>query len=175
MREIKFKPADRIKVIAEVASYIDSLEANKQYSLTIKEVKKKRSLDANAFCWVLLDKLAAVTGISKEDIYRGYIKEIGGNSETVCVKNEAVDALCKQWSFNRLGWVTEAFPSRLQGCTNVILYYGSSVYDTAQMSRLINLIMQDCEIFGVDTTDPEKLEKLLEEWGANDAKEDRND
>lgn len=42
MREIKFKPADRIKVIAEVASYIDSLEANKQYSLTIKEVKKEK-------------------------------------------------------------------------------------------------------------------------------------
>jgi hypothetical protein len=168
MHEIKFKTVDRIKVIAEVASYIDSLEANKQYSLTIKEVKKKRSLDANAFCWVMLDKLAAVTGISKEDIYRGYIKEIGGNSETVCVKNEAVDALREQWSFNRLGWVTEAFPSRLQGCTNVILYYGSSVYDTAQMSRLINLIVQDCEIFGIETVDTEKLEKLLREWGVND-------
>lgn len=174
MHEIKFKPADRIKVIAEIASYIDSLEANKQYSLTIKEVKKKRSLDANALAWKLMDKLAAVTGISKEDIYRGYIKEIGGNSETVCVKNEAVDALCKQWSFNRLGWVYDTFPSRLQGCTNVILYYGSSVYDTAQMSRLINLIIQDCEIFGVETTDPEKFEKLLDEWGANDAEKAKN-
>jgi hypothetical protein len=42
------------------------------------------------------------------------------------------------------------------------------------MSRLINLIIQDCEIFGVDTTDPEKLEKLLEEWGANDAEKAKN-
>lgn len=174
MHEIKFKPADRVKVIAEIASYIDSLETNKQYSLTIKEVKKKRSLDANAFAWTLMDKLAAVTGMAKEDIYKSYIKEIGGNSETVCVKNEAVDALCNQWSFNRLGWVYDTFPSRLQGCTNVILYYGSSVYDTAQMSRLINLIIQDCEIFGVETTDPEKLEKLLDEWGANDAEKAKN-
>ena len=116
----------------------------------------------------MLDKLAAALGIAKEDLYKSYIKEIGGNSETVCVKNEAVDALCKQWSFNRLGWVTDTFKSRLNGCTNVILYYGSSVYDTAQMSRLINLIVQDCEIFGIETADTEKLEKLLQEWGAND-------
>lgn len=168
MREIKFKPADRVKVIAEVASYIDSLKTDKQYSLTIKEVKKKRSLDANAFCWVLLDKLAAVLGIAKEELYKSYIKEIGGNSETVCVKDEAVNALCARWSYNRLGWVTDTFKSRLNGCTNVILYYGSSVYDTKQMSRLINLIVQDCEIFGVETVDTEKLEKLLQEWGAND-------
>lgn len=168
MREIKFKPADRVKVIAEIASYIDSLDAEKQYSLTIKEVKKKRSLDANAFAWLCLDKLAAVTGMAKEEIYKSYIKEIGGNSETVCVKNEAVDALCKRWGYNRLGWVTDTFKSRLDGCTNVILYYGSSVYDTAQMSRLINLIVQDCEIFGIETADTEKLEKLLQEWGVND-------
>lgn len=168
MHEIKFTKVDKIKVIAELSSYIDSLKDGVNYSLTISEKKKKRSLDANAYCWVLLDKLAAALGIAKEELYKSYIKEIGGNSETVCVKNEAVDALCKRWGYNRLGWVTDTFNSRLNGCTNVILYYGSSVYDTAQMSRLINLIVQDCEIFGIETVETEKLEKLLQEWGAND-------
>lgn len=166
MREVKFKPEDKIKVIAEVASYIDSLENDKQYSLTIKEHKKKRSLDANAYAWVLLDKLSAVIHERKEDIYKSYIKEIGGNSELVCIKTEAAESLCAGWSRNGLGWQTDTMPSKLPGCTNVILYYGSSVYDTEQMSRLIDLIVQDCTIFGIDTKDPEELEKLLKEWGA---------
>lgn len=166
MKEIKFKPDDKIKVIAEVASYIDSLENDKQYSLTIKEHKKKRSLDANAYAWVLLDKLAAVIHESKEAIYKSYIKEIGGNSELVCIKTEAAESLRAGWSRNGLGWQSDTMPSKLPGCTNVILYYGSSVYDTEQMSRLIDLIVQDCNIFGIDTKDPEELEKLLTEWGA---------
>ena len=166
MKEIKFKPDDKIKVIAEVASYIDSLENDKQYSLTIKEHKKKRSLDANAYAWVLLDKLAAVIHESKEAIYKSYIKEIGGNSELVCIKTEAAESLRAGWSRNGLGWQSDTMPSKLPGCTNVILYYGSSVYDTEQMSRLIDLIVQDCKIFGIDTKDPEELENLLTEWGA---------
>ena len=166
MKEIKFKPDDKIKVIAEVASYIDSLENDKQYSLTIKEHKKKRSLDANAYAWVLLDKLAAVIHESKEAIYKSYIKEIGGNSELVCIKTEAAESLRAGWNRNGLGWQSDTMPSKLPGCTNVILYYGSSVYDTEQMSRLIDLIVQDCKIFGIDTKDPEELEKLLTEWGA---------
>ncbi|MBP3573233.1 MAG: hypothetical protein J6J71_01335 [Prevotella sp.] len=166
MREINFKTDEKIKVIAEVASYLDSLENGKEYTLTIKERKKKRSLDANAYAWVLLDKLASQIHESKEEIYKSYIKEIGGNSELVCIKTEAAESLCAGWSRNGLGWQTDTMPSKLKGCTNVILYYGSSVYDTEQMSRLIDLIVQDCKIFGIDTKDPEELEKLLTEWGA---------
>ena len=165
MKEIKFKRDDKIKVIAEVASYIDSLENDKQYSLTIKEHKKKRSLDANAYTWVLLDRLAAVMHESKEQLYKSYIKDIGGNSEIVCIKTEAAESLQEGWSRNGLGWQSETMPSKLPGCTNVILYYGSSTYDVEQMSRLIDMIIQDCKIFGIETKSTEELEKLCTEWG----------
>lgn len=64
-----------------------------KYALEIKEYRERRSLDANAYCWVLLDKLSAVMGKPKTEIYRDYIREIGGNSETVCVVNSATAAL----------------------------------------------------------------------------------
>lgn len=166
MKEITFTTEDKIKAIAELASYIDSLEDGKQYTIEIKEKKKKRSLDANAYCWVLLDRLASQLHESKTEIYKGYIKEIGGNSELVCVKSEAVERLCRMWERNGIGWLTDTMKSKLDGCTNVVLYYGSSVYDTAQMSRLIDMIVQDCIMFGIDTKDPEELERLVKEWGA---------
>lgn len=165
MKEIIFTTDDKIKAIAAAASYIDSLQGGKTYVLTIKEQKRRRSLDANAYAWVLLDKLAERIHEPKSDIYRGYIREIGGNSETVCVQDQAVDRLTEGWEHNGLGWQAETMPSKLPGCTNVILYYGSSTYDTAQMSRLIDLIVQDCKALGIETKDHADLDRLVEEWG----------
>lgn len=165
MREIEFAKKDSIRVIAEVASYIDSLEDAKQYVMTIKEKKKKRSLDANSYFWLLCDKLAEKTRISKTEIYRSYIKEIGGVSDTVCVLDKAVDKLCETWEQNGLGYQTECYKSKMVGCTNVILYYGSSTYDSKQMSRLIELIVQDCLANEIETLPPEQLQALNSEWG----------
>lgn len=137
---------------------------DKKYEVTIKEFRERRSLDANAYCWVLLDKLAEVLREPKEQIYRGYIKEIGGNSEVVCVLNSAVERLRKGWERNGIGWLTETEKSKIDGCTNVVLYYGSSVYDGNQMSRLVDMIIQDCKGCGIETLPPERLSAMVEEW-----------
>ena len=126
--------------------------------------RKKRSLDANAYFWVLLDKLSASLKIPKIELYRGYIKNIGENNTTVCVPDKAVDDLTRGWQHNGLGWQTDTFPSKIEGCTNVILYYGSSTYDTEQMSRLIDMVVQDCEAVGIETMTPQELAMLKAEW-----------
>ena len=61
--------------------------------IQIDKHRQRRSLDANAYCWVLLDKLAAVLRKPKTEIYRELIREVGGNSETVCCVEKAVDKL----------------------------------------------------------------------------------
>ena len=165
MREIRFKKADTVRVIAELASYIDSLDNEKDYILTIKEYRQKRSLNANAYAWTLMDKLAEKLRIAKTDIYRSYIKEIGGNNTLVCVQDAALDDLLRNWEQKGTGWLAETEKSKLDGCTNVRLYYGSSTYDTAQMSRLIELIVQDCKENGIETLTPEELSRMNDEWG----------
>ena len=165
MKEITFTKADSVRVIAELASYIDSLKDDKEYKLEVKEYKLKRSLNANSYAWVLLDKLAAKLRMAKTDIYRSYIKEIGGNSYLVCCTDNAVNDLCEDWQAKGLGWLTDLETSKIEGCTNVRLYYGSSQYDTAQMSRLIELIVADCKENGIETLTPEELDRMNEEWG----------
>ena len=164
MREIRFKKADTIKVVAELASYIDSLDDGKEYKLEVKEFKQKRSLNANSYAWTLIDKLAEKLRMPKTDIYKSYIKEIGGNSDIVCCLDRAVSDLCQAWQGRGIGWLTETEPSKLEGCTNVRLYYGSSVYDTAQMSRLIELIVQDCKEHDIETLTPEEIDRMNAEW-----------
>lgn len=132
--------------------------------VAVKKHREKRSLDANAYFWVLVDRLAEKTRISKTDIYRRYIREIGGNHEMVCVIDSAVEKLRNGWEHNGLGWQTDTMPSRIPGCTNVILYYGSSTYNTRQMSHLIDMAVQDCQEQNIETLSPEKLAGMMEDW-----------
>lgn len=144
----------------------EALESGKTYNCTIKEHKPRRSLDANAYAWVLMDKLAEKTRVPKTEIYRSYIREIGGNCETVCVLERAAKKLMESWGRNGIGWIADKTPSKLEGCVNVVLYYGSSTYDTKQMSRLIDLVVTDCKEQGIETLTPFELDAMKERWSA---------
>lgn len=132
--------------------------------VTVKKHREKRSLDANAYAWVLMDKLAEATGTSTSEVYRQAVKDVGGNTEIVCVREKAVQKLCDGWNKNGIGWQTEIMDSKIEGCKNVVLYYGSSTFDTKQMSRLIDNIVQDCKAVGIETLTPQQLDALKEDW-----------
>ena len=165
MKEIRFSKSDNIKVIAELASFIDSLKDDKEYILTVREKKDKRSLNANAYAWALLDKLAEKLRIGKTEIYRTFIKDVGGNSEVICIQDKALDHFREIWEQGHIGRFTETIPSKLEGCTNVIVYYGSSDFDTTTMARFIELIVNECKENDVPTYDQAELDRLCEEWG----------
>lgn len=65
---------------------------------------------------------------------------------------------------NGLGWFAETFPSKINGCTNVVLYYGSSTYDTKQMSALIDVAVESCKGLGIETMPPAELAALEASW-----------
>ena len=70
------------------------------------------------------------------------------------------------WELLGTGWPTEQVGYDKDGDRLVIrAYYGSSRYNTRQMSRLIDSIVQDCKDLGIETLPPEKLAAMKEEWG----------
>lgn len=95
----------------QIITFLIEQDKDKQYEL--KEYKPKRSLDSNAYCWLLLGKLQDALKIPKEEIYRDLIKNIG-SYEIVPVKDEAVDRFRTAWSKNGLGWITETMKSKLE-------------------------------------------------------------
>lgn len=152
-----------IEVWEDLRSIWDELH-EKFVEFTLKKYRKKRSLDANAYAWVLIDMLSKRMNRTKTDVYIDAVKDVGGNTDIVCVQDKAVDKLREGWNKNGIGWVTETTPSKLEGCTNVILYYGSSTFDTAQMARMIDNLIQDCQAVGIETMPPDELAALLEGW-----------
>lgn len=164
MKELKFAKNEKIKAIAWLDSLIDSLKDGKKYEISVKEIKAKRSLSANAYAWVLMHRLADKLQKDVDSIYREYIKDVGGNVEVVRLEDRCIDMMCELWRSKGLGWVTDCEYSGYEGWTDVFLYYGSSTFDKRQMARLIDLIVQDCKDNDIETEDPAELERLCEEW-----------
>lgn len=148
----------------ESLSSIEELKEDK-LSIEIKKYKNKRSLNANAYMWVLISKLEEKLNISKDIIYKDAIRNIGVY-EVIPVKNEAVERFIEAWTKNGLGWVCETTKSKLEGYTNILAYYGSSTYNTAEMSRLIDFVVQECKQLNIETMSRTELDSLIESWGS---------
>ena len=145
-----------VTVGADFREEFDKLK-DAQLEITIKPLRKKRSKDANAFMWLIIDRIAEALREDKITVYQEAIRHIGGVSEPVCVRDKAVNVLRESWESRGVGWVTDTMPSKIEGCTTVILYYGSSTYDTKQMSALIDHLLQDAQSLGLAIDKPEDL------------------
>ena len=137
----------------------------KKYVAEIKEYREKRSLDANAYAWVLIGKLAGKLHISPEEVYRAAIRDVGDNYEVTPIRNDALERWKNIWAQNGIGWICDEIgASKIEGYTNVRNFYGSSADDKAQMSRLIEIIVGECKNQGIETMTPVELARLTEEW-----------
>ena len=138
--------------------------AGQPQRVSAREWREKRSLDANAYAWVLINSLAQHYGVEAEEVYRQNIGRIGA-FEIMPIREDAAERWKEIWSGKGLGWLTrELGPSKLRGYVNIACYYGSSVYDTREMSAFIDRLVDDCRTAGIPTETPEELARMKEEW-----------
>ena len=157
---VKPEKAELGKAMALVRTHKDKL-----YNLEVKEYRRKRSLDANAYAWVLIHKLAQAMRLTPEEVYLQQIPNVGDNYTPMCIREKDVERFKRHWQSNGLGWpVKDLGMSQVRGCRNLMAYHGSSTYDTAQMSRLIDNLVQDCKALDIEVLSEEKLSLLKEEW-----------
>jgi hypothetical protein len=149
---------------------LEGIKDGKTYTCTIAQYRKKRSLDANAYFWVLADKVAAVLGITKEEVYRKAVHDVGV-FEIVPIREDALDQWRLNWESGGLGRICEALgDSKLDGYVKTINYFGSSVYDTTQMKRLIDWIVDEAHHVGVETLTPQEIAQMTQQWGEREEK-----
>ena len=145
--------------------FVERMRSDRPYEAELRERRQKRSLDANAYAWVLIGKLSATLRLPKEQVYREAIREIGDNFEVVPMREGALERWTANWTSRGTGWMVETLgPSKFPGYVNTIIYYGSSVYDSRQMSLLIDCLIEECREQGIETLPPEKVALLKEGW-----------
>ena len=133
--------------------YLDDLKKIQDKELSVKVVpfRQKRSLSQNAYMWGLVNELSIKLIRPREEIYKSYIKDYGVY-EIVAVNNKAVDRLISNWSKNGLGWFAQTMgESSIKDVTKVMLYYGSSTYNSKEMTHLLDAIIEDCKLYGIET------------------------
>ena len=136
---------------------------------TIKKHHPKRSLEANAYMWELCTKIADRLSddgelYSKEEIYRDVIRNYGIFDDYPLLSG-GVDKFRELWGMRGIGWFTEIvdFLPDADGYL-VRCYHGSSEYDSKQMSRIIDSLVQDCDALGIEHRTPDEIANMLSLW-----------
>lgn len=148
-----------------VQAILSGFKAGNEYEFT--QYKAKRSLRANALLWKYADELAKVLRTTKEHIYKVAIYHVGRCDvlETKDTENktkeEVAEEFCKRWCMNGLGWF--AYQDKIRPEV-IYMYYGSSVYNTAEMSRVIDFLQEECKRQGIETKPKEEVQAMLDEW-----------
>jgi hypothetical protein len=165
---IKFKKNRFNLMLPRILEFVANLDDESDFELSIGKVKGKRSNDANSYFWTLVGQLSAKINVPPEDIYRTYIKDIGGNYEVLPIRDDAVETWIKNWRERGIGWQCEIIgESKLRGYTNVICYYGSSTYDSRQFTRLVNLCIDDCKANGIETMTESEMALMMQNYKEN--------
>jgi hypothetical protein len=149
------------KIQAEVAELKEIVLKGKELLVEIKQYRYKRSLDANAYMWVLLSKMAEVLHTTKDELYLVALERYGVFTHVV-VKPNVVDRVKAEWrTVRELGEVT------INGQKGIQLqcFFGSSTYDTKEMSVLIDGVVSEAKELGIETMTPAELAGLKDEWG----------
>lgn len=144
------------------------LLVGQQVDAVVKKYRKKRSINANSLCWKLCQLIGEKMDLPKEEVYRKAIREVGCWDE-VDVADYAATALMERWKRQGTGWVTEDMGPGAPGMRTIFLYYGSSTYNTQEMSRLIDYLVDDAKQLEIVMPATEaQMEEAKRRWG-NDA------
>jgi len=158
----------------DVRSCIDEMQ-DIPLAITVKKFRTKRSLDANAYYWQLLTKLADRLKISNPCMHNillrryGQLEEIGGKIAYVIIpdsedsENKALEAETFHIK------PTTEINTGVDGTTyrTYKMLRGSSTYDTKEMSRLIEGLVAECREQGIDTLPPEEFNRMMDLYDQN--------
>lgn len=132
-------------------------------SLEVKPHRKSRSLSANALLWALIGIISNHNGADKWDTYLTLLRRYGKYTYIVC-KPEAVAAMQLQWRETEIvGDITV----NGQPAVQMLVYFGSSTYDTKEFSRLLEGTISELKEMGLQNPYcSADMQRALAEWEA---------
>jgi len=132
---------------------IKMLELDQDKIYEIKEYKKKRTRNQNSYYWELLNQLSKKLRIAPEELHFELIKKSCPFSEFL-VPDEA-DLRAIEY-YEERGKITKN--NKLFKIIRV--YVGSSKLDTVEMGILLDNLIEECKLQGIETMTPDELAKL---------------
>lgn len=135
--------------------------------VTIKRHREKRSMNANAYFHLLVNKIAAETGESDEAAKQRLVVSYGAvdtdeDGMKIGFKLPMRVDVSKIYPYVRCVETREE-NGKLFNC--YLVYKHTSDMDTKEMARLIDGTIEAARELGIQTDTPEQLARYKEEWG----------
>lgn len=130
----------------------------KRLTIKVDKYREKRSLNANAYAWLLIGKIGNATRASKEEVYFKMLKDYGQSDLVSVLSHIPVEHYFKYYE--------EAGESTLNGklFKHYRVYKGSSEFDTREMSIFIDGIVSEAKNLGIETMTPNEIAKMKDLW-----------
>ena len=144
----------------------DLKQKEKKLDIEIKQHREKRSGRANRYFWELLNQICEYQDVDPIEDYKRRVFELGIFKITP-VLEEDFGTWKKVWEERGIAWACEKLDTKIINgikICDLVLYYGSSSFNTKQMSRLIDNLVQDCKAWGIETKTQQEINSLLQEW-----------
>ena len=145
----------------EMKEAINELTLWEKLTIIAKKFRQKRSLDANAYCWVLCTKIAEVVDSSKDEVYEEMLQKYGFLYQdedgyiSITVKSGVdMSKIEGHWKFYKSNGKFDSY----------LMIKGSSQYDSAEMAKFIDRIIEEAKELGIETMTPAELERMKAEW-----------
>lgn len=147
-------------VTVEIDGDIDA-EGN----VEIKPAKEKRSLNANAYFYVLVSKMAEKLKTSMNEVHNlmisryGYPEIVADNLVTVPLREDIDPNALEGIHLKASGYVTQNSKG-----TKFVQYYlmrGSHTYTTSEMAHLIDGAISEADGLGIETLTPDEKERMM--------------
>lgn len=158
-------------LVFEVDAIPADLDELKENLLSIKAVKykEKRSLDANSYFHVLVDKLRKVLRISfpacKNYLITSYGQVEYIDDVPVVIKTNLPPHKMEQHETLHCKAVRVEVQDKEVWFYRV--YRGSHTYTSTEMAMLIDGTVEECKLQGIETLPPDKLEEMKRAWERN--------
>ena len=138
---------------------VDDLKDKDKLSIEVKPYRQHRSLNANAYAWTLIGKIADAVRAGKDEIYLNCLKRYG--------QSELISVLSHVPIGNYVKYYDEAGESKLNGkmFTHYRVYKGSSEFDTREMSIFIDGVVSEAKDLGIQTETPNQIAEMKARWG----------
>ena len=134
------------------------LNQDREKLFEIKPYRQKRSLNANAYAWVLINEMANRLRTSKDEVYQEMLKRYG-QSRVISVLSEIdISRFVKYYE--------EIGKGHVEGkeFTHYRCFIGSSEYDSREMAILIDGIVDEAKELGIDTLPTTAVERMKALW-----------
>lgn len=145
---------------------VEQLKNENKLNIELKKYKQKRGLNANNYFWKLLQKICELAEIDTIEEYKRRVKELG-IFRRFKIEKDNVKTFEKMWNAQGIAWFCEIFDTEIINNTEfkiINAYYGSSSFNSKQMSRLIDGLVQDCKNYGIETKSQAEIDSLIESW-----------